>query len=95
MSGEPPVPLYGRLQSVNLKKRYHFTKSRSKINLCGGPEPSGLFLARIVDNMKGQAPKTSFFAWYAGGSPAFFNKMRALRPRFQGFSELAKGKPYS
>jgi len=35
-----------------------------------------------------QAPKTSFFAGSAGIMPAFFKKMRASRPRSQGFSEL-------
>jgi len=39
-------------------------------------------------NVFRQAPKTSFFAGYAGILPAFFNKMRARRPRTQGFSEL-------
>jgi len=32
-----------------------------------------------------QAPKTLFFAGYAGILPAFFKKMRASRPRSQGF----------
>jgi len=36
-----------------------------------------------------QAPKTSFFAGNAGIMPASFNKMRASRPRSQGFSEVA------
>jgi len=36
-----------------------------------------------------QPPKTLFFAGYAGILPAFFNKMRARRPRTQGFSEVA------
>ena len=38
---------------------------------------------------KRQPPKTPFFAGSAGFQPAFFKKMRASRPRSQGFSGVA------
>jgi len=47
-------------------------------------------ILEIERNNQAQATsENTFFAGYAGIMPAFFKKMRASRPRSQGFSELA------